>query len=167
MITLVLGGNKSGKSRFALDSFLEAPGPHLLVVTGKARDMAFREQIMEHKRERPADLAVCEVGTDLPQTLDQATKELGSALTDSLDYWLFSCIDNGLAKEKTAELVQVLSSWTGPELFFVSCEVGLGPLPGNSASRAFARELGALNQAVAACANRVYLVVAGLPLQLK
>lgn len=167
MITLVLGGNKSGKSDFALDALLQGPRPHRLLATGKALDLDFRKQIMDHRRTRPASLAVCEVSLDLPAALDKATKEVGSALVDSLDYWLFSCIGEGLHKEKTAELVSVLSDWTGPELFLVSSEVGLGPLAATAETRLFARRLGALNQAVAAIAHRAYLITAGLPVKLK
>lgn len=167
MITLFLGGNKSGKSSHALECFLAAPGPHRLLVTGKAMDMAFRHQIIDHKRERPASLAVHEVNADLPAALDKAKQEAGSALADSLDYWLFTCINSGLQEEKTAELVALLSDWSGPELFLVSCEVGLGPIAGDSATRTFVRNLGALNQTIARLADSVYLVAAGLPLKLK
>lgn len=167
MITLILGGNKSGKSSHALDLLLASPGPHRMLVTGKAMDLAFRDQILDHKLERPASLAVHEVNTDLPAALDKAKQEVGSALADSLDYWLFSCINGCLQKEKTAELVTSLSNWSGPDLFLVSCEVGLGPLAGDSSTRTFARALGALNQAVARAADNVYLVAAGLPLKLK
>ncbi|MBU1248919.1 MAG: bifunctional adenosylcobinamide kinase/adenosylcobinamide-phosphate guanylyltransferase, partial [Proteobacteria bacterium] len=86
MITLILGGNRSGKTGFALTSLLQSPGPHKLLVTGKARDLAFREQIMTHKRERPTELAVIEVDLDLPLALDKATYALGSVLVDSLDF---------------------------------------------------------------------------------
>lgn len=167
MISLILGGNKSGKSAFALERLAGAPGPRLLLPTGKALDMDFRAQIMDHKRERTAGLTVREVGTDLPQTLDQATTDIGSALVDSLDYWLFSCIDGHVHEERIAELMTVLSAWTGPELFLVSCEVGLGPLGADASTRRFVRALGALNQAVARLADRVWLVTAGLPITLK
>lgn len=167
MITLILGGNKSGKSAFALRLLADAPGPHLFLPTGKAMDMAFRDQIMDHKRERTPQTRVLETGADLPESIDQATVGFGSALVDSLDFWLFSCFDGMLQEEKTAALVATLSHWSGPELFLVSCEAGLGPIAADSETRRFIRALGALNQAVAAVADKVYLVAAGLPLQLK
>ncbi len=167
MITLILGGNKSGKSSFALKALLENQGPHLLLPTGKARDMSFREQIMAHKQERPAKLAVHEIGLDLPATLDKAKQGFNSILVDSVDYWLFSCIDSKLQQDKAAELMTLLSTWSGPELYLVSGEISLGPLSAQAETRHFVRELGALNQAIAAVANRVQLVVAGLPLKLK
>ncbi|MGE4506053.1 MAG: bifunctional adenosylcobinamide kinase/adenosylcobinamide-phosphate guanylyltransferase, partial [Desulfovibrionaceae bacterium] len=142
MITFVLGGNKSGKSSYALRSLLAAPGPRLFLPTGKARDLAFREQIMDHKRERPADMHVLEAGADLPEALDQATNGFGSVLADSLDFWLFSCIVEKLQDESTATLLATLSKWSGPELFLVSCEIGLGPLPASGATRRFTRALG-------------------------
>ncbi len=167
MITLILGGNKSGKSNFALKTLLKNQGPHLLLPTGKALDLSFRKQIMDHKQKRPAKLAVHEIDQDLPATLDKARQMFGSILVDSVDYWLFSCIDSKLQKKKIADLISLLSSWSGPELCLVSCDISLAPLSGQAETRHFVRELGALNQAIATLADRVQLVVAGLPLKLK
>ncbi|MGE4505589.1 MAG: bifunctional adenosylcobinamide kinase/adenosylcobinamide-phosphate guanylyltransferase, partial [Desulfovibrionaceae bacterium] len=81
--------------------------------------------------------------------------------------WLFSCIEEKLQDERTATLLATLSKWSGPELFLVSCEIGLGPLPASGATRRFTRALGGLNQEVAVLADKVFLVAAGLPLELK
>jgi adenosylcobinamide kinase / adenosylcobinamide-phosphate guanylyltransferase len=69
MIDLVLGGNKSGKSDFGLDLLRRGPRPWTLVATGKSRDLAFREQILAHRRSRDADIAVQETDTDLAGAL--------------------------------------------------------------------------------------------------
>ncbi|WP_319471453.1 bifunctional adenosylcobinamide kinase/adenosylcobinamide-phosphate guanylyltransferase [uncultured Pseudodesulfovibrio sp.] len=167
MITLVLGGNKSGKSDFALDLLAEKTQPGLFIATGKARDLEFREQIRQHRLTRSPGLEVMEVSEDLPQTLGQAKLNFPSVLVDSLDYWLFSCREAGCEKEKVQEFTEILEHWNTTELILVSCETGLGPLPGGSEVRAFIRSLGALNQAVAQAADRAYLVAAGLPLTLK
>ena len=63
--------------------------------------------------------------------------------------------------------MHVLKDWDDTDLILVSCEAGLGPLPGGSGVRAFIRSLGAFNQAVARAADTAYLVAAGLPLTLK
>ncbi len=167
MITFFLGGNKSGKSELALQSLLQAPRPQQLLVTGKALDTHFRSQIMEHRKNRPPQLAVQEIHCDLPQALEQARKKFKSILVDSIDYWLFACAENKVYEEKLADLIALLSTWSGAQLFFVSCEIGLGALPEPEQSRLFIRHLGSLNQALAKIANKVYLVVAGLPMQLK
>jgi len=167
MITLILGGNKSGKSDFALDLLKHGPKPTLFVATGKAKDLEFREQICKHRETRGPDMEVVEVSEDLPQTLRQAKLEFPVVLVDSLDYWLFACREAGCEKEKTQEFLEVLEDWDSTELILVSCETGFGPLPGGSEVRAFVRSLGALNQSAAKAADQAYLVVAGLPLTLK
>ncbi|WP_207260458.1 bifunctional adenosylcobinamide kinase/adenosylcobinamide-phosphate guanylyltransferase [Desulfovibrio sp. Huiquan2017] len=167
MITLVLGGNKSGKSDFALDLLTQSPGPALFVATGKARDLEFREQIRQHRVSRGPDIEVSETAEDLPQTLQKAKLSFPAVLVDSLDYWLFACREAGCEPEKIEELLEVLNNWDSTDLILVSCETGLGPLPAGSAVRAFVRSLGALNQAVAVRADQAFLVAAGLPLTLK
>ncbi|MCJ2166080.1 MULTISPECIES: bifunctional adenosylcobinamide kinase/adenosylcobinamide-phosphate guanylyltransferase [unclassified Pseudodesulfovibrio] len=167
MITLVLGGNKSGKSDFALDLLTKGAEPGLFIATGKAKDMDFREQIRRHRQSRTPNLEVIEVSEDLPQELQKAKLFFPTLLVDSLDYWLFACREAGCESEKVKEFMAVLDEWNATDLILVSCETGLGPLPGGSAVRAFVRSLGALNQSIAARADRAYLVAAGLPLTLK
>lgn len=167
MITLVLGGNKSGKSDFALDLLAKAEGPPLFIATGKAKDLEFREQIRAHRLSRTPGLEVKEISTDLPQALRQAKLDFRAVIVDSLDYWLFACREAGCEEEKVQEFLLVLQDWNDTELILVSCEAGLGPLPGGSEVRAFIRSLGALNKGAAMAAHRAYLVAAGLPLTLK
>ncbi len=167
MITLVLGGNKSGKSDFALDLLQKNEKPALFIATGKARDLEFRRQIQDHRISRGPEIEVMEVSADLPQTLRKAKADFPSVLVDSLDYWLFSIRKSGCENERIQELSEVLNHWTATNLILVSCEAGLGPLPLSGEVRAFIRGLGALNQACAQIADRVFLVAAGLPLQLK
>lgn len=164
-ITLILGGTSSGKSARALTLLAEAPGPHLFVATGRGLDADMRRRILAHKRSRPAGVEVLEVLADLPQALRKATNGYGSVLVDSLDFWLFSRLEHeGGASE---ELASQLADWTGPDLFVVSCETGLGPVAREAATRRFVAALGELNQRVAALADRVELVAAGQPLRLK
>jgi len=167
MITLVLGGNKSGKYDFALDLMAKSAMPGVFIATGKARDIEFREQIRLHQQSRGPELEVMEVGEDLPQALKKAKLSFPSVLVDSLDYWLFSCREADCEADKIAEFQKVLENWGDTDLILVSCETGLGPLPGGSAVRAFIRSLGALNQSAAKVADQAFLVVAGLPLTLK
>lgn len=167
MITLVLGGNKSGKSDFALDLLAQSDGPGVFIATGKARDLAFREQIRQHRLTRSPELEVMEVATDLPHVLRQGKLKFRSILVDSLDYWLYSCREAGTEADNILELLEILDDWNDTKLVFVSCETGLGPLPAGSEVRAFIRSLGSLNQAIARAANQAYLVAAGLPLTLK
>jgi len=88
-------------------------------------------------------------------------------LVDSLDFWLYLCIQEQHEADLVQALLDILQHWKGPELILVSCEIGFAPLPGSSEARNFLKKLGRLNQAVAALAHEAHLVVAGLPLALK
>ncbi len=170
VIRLVLGGDKSGKSAFALSLLRAGAAPRLLAVTGRALDMAFREQIQAHKRERPADIPVADCGPHLARVFLENKGRGGTVLADSMDFWLFSNMESaGLGKARE-ELLKSLEPYAGtdaPDAILVSVEAGLGAIAERAGVRAFVRELGALNQALAAMAHEVHLVVAGLPLRLK
>lgn len=165
MITLVLGGNKSGKSAFALDILDKAPRPAVFLATGRARDLCFRRQILAHRECRDPGIPVIEVGTDLPERLIRAKSEYPSVLVDSLDFWLFACREEGL--DRVPAFLQALDGWHGGNLILVSCEIGLGPLPASAEARTFVRALGDLNQKMATLADAVHFTVAGLPMTLK
>jgi adenosylcobinamide kinase/adenosylcobinamide-phosphate guanylyltransferase len=169
MIDLVLGGNKSGKSDFGLDLLRRGPRPWTLVATGKSRDLAFREQIIAHRRSRNADIAVQETETDLAGALRLLRPAQGSVLVDSLDFWMFSLA--GASQDHRTrmrqELIAGLEGWRGGNLILVSTEMGLGPLAFDGEVRAFARDLGQLNREIASLSTSVYLVIAGLAQKLK
>lgn len=173
MIRLVIGGDKSGKSAHGLSLLAAGKAPRLLAVTGRALDMAFREQIQAHKRERSPEIPVADCGPDLPRLLTEVRPDMGTLLVDSLDFWLFSAIEADDAAAGRERLLAALAGYQGAEApdradaILISTEAGLGPIAPSASARAFVRELGALNQAVAAMAAEVTLVVAGLPLRLK
>lgn len=167
MITFVLGGNKSGKSALALDILDKSPQPAVLLATGRARDLSFRRQILAHREERDPAIPVIEVGPDLPARMIQARNEYASVLVDSLDFWLFACCEEACDREMVGAFLDALNDWEGKDLILVSCEIGLGPLPAGKEARVFMRELGALNQKMAALADTVVFTVAGLPITLK
>ena len=169
VIRLVLGGERSGKSDFALRTFLADPGPHVVLATGRPEDFDFRRRIMVHRQERPAEIPVREAGADLPEQLARAVAGAGAVLVDSLDFWLFALLGrNGAGSGDGARmLVEALGEAGDCRVTLVSCEVGLGPVAADAATRAFVRELGGVNQAVAGAGDEVFLVAAGLPLRLK
>ena len=80
MIRLVLGGDKSGKSAYALAQLEADRGPHVLLATGQAADFAFRQQILDHRTARDARIPVRETGADLVPALRQAAAETESNL---------------------------------------------------------------------------------------
>ncbi|HEY8547719.1 MAG TPA: bifunctional adenosylcobinamide kinase/adenosylcobinamide-phosphate guanylyltransferase [Acidimicrobiales bacterium] len=159
MITLVLGGTRSGKSEVAEQMAARHPGPVTYVATGIATDADMAARIARHQARRPPEWATAEVGTDLPRRL--AAIE-GLALVDSLGTWVAA--SRGLSPD-TEALCSVLQKRTDPTIL-VSEEVGLGVHAATEAGRHFADALGELNQAVGRLADLAVLVVAGRALPL-
>ena len=165
MLTLVLGGTRSGKSavaeQLATDASVAAGQPITYVATGARTDDAMAARIAAHRARRPRDWATLEIAD--PDVLAPAVGALeGVVLLDSLGTWVAS------SPELTVEvgpLVDALEARTGPSVV-VSEEVGLSLHAPTEAGRAFVDMLGDVNQAVAAAADRVLLVVAGRTVEL-
>jgi adenosylcobinamide kinase / adenosylcobinamide-phosphate guanylyltransferase len=173
MLHLVLGGDKSGKSAFALRWLERAPTPCCCVVTGLALDFGFRGQLRRHRLERPPRVPVFESGPDLGDCLRQALERgFRGLLLDSLDFWVFSRLTQGRQEQVDAfstgldALARSLDAYQA-ELCVVSCEIGLGPIAADSATRAFARRLGGLHQELASRSASTCLVLAGQPIYVK
>jgi adenosyl cobinamide kinase/adenosyl cobinamide phosphate guanylyltransferase len=159
VITLVLGGTRSGKSEYAEALAARLSDTVTYVATGVATDADMAARIAAHQARRPRSWATAEVGTDLPRRL--AAIE-GVALVDSLGTWVAASRD---LTPDTAGLCGVLQARTDPTIL-VSEEVGLGVHPPTAPGRVFTDHLGDLNRAVAAVASTVLLVVAGRALTL-
>jgi adenosylcobinamide kinase/adenosylcobinamide-phosphate guanylyltransferase len=162
-LTLVLGGARSGKSRYAERLVTEAPAPWVYIATAEAFDDEMRARIAAHKAERPAGWITVETPVDLAGALDGA----GGApvLVDCLTLWL----SNVMLRDETAAgaaLLDALPRRPAPTVL-VSNEVGWGIVPDNALARRFRDEAGVLHQRIAALADRVVLMVAGLPLVVK
>jgi adenosyl cobinamide kinase/adenosyl cobinamide phosphate guanylyltransferase len=160
MLTLVLGGIRSGKSDFAEQLARKAGQRVALVVTGVASDDELRARIEAHRRTRPRDWTVYEETEEVGSVVPAGSADV--VLLDSVDGWLAHRID----PDECLAQVQALCDQT-PNVVAVSSEVGLPLVPLTPAGRAFSDALGTVNQGLAAVATRVYLVVAGLPLVLK
>ena len=161
MIVLVLGGARSGKSGHAEHVAASLPEPVSYVATAcVVGDADLAARVEEHRARRPASWTTIESGPDLPAVL-RATA--GTVLLDALGPWLAAAPD--LAVDAGA-LCDVLATRAG-DTVVVSEEVGLGVHPSTAAGRRFRDALGELNQAVAAVADEVVLVVAGRALRLE
>ncbi len=167
MITLLLGGEKSGKSALGLRLLEEAPGRRFFIGTAQAQDQEMRRRINAHRQSRPPHIPAREADLNLAGILREETAKGGTILVDSLDFWLFSCLQAGQEPTSRIELLEVLHSGLSADLILVSLEAGLGPVAASPNVRAFARALGLLNQQLAAAAQEVLLVVAGLTVRLK
>lgn len=154
-LTLVLGGTRSGKSVVAERIATDAGAPVTYLATGPSDDDGFADRIAEHRSRRPADWVTVECGAGLAEAL--RAHPSGTVLVDSLGTWLSAHHDFAA---DTADLIAALRSRTGTTVL-VSDEVGLSVHPPTSLGRRFVDALGSLNQAVAAVADGVALVVAG------
>ncbi len=164
---LVLGGTRSGKSRYAEDAARRLGGDRVAyLATARPGDPEMEARIAAHRRRRPAAWSTLEVGLDLAATVASAPAGHG-LLVDSLSLWVATLLEAGEpVGARWAEAEAAIGERDAP-VILVSDEVGLGLVPASALGRRFRDELGALNQEVAAFADEVVLVVAGLPLTLR
>ena len=165
--TLVLGGARSGKSRFAQAqaeaSFLEPT----LIATAQGLDDEMTERIARHRAERGGRWRVVEEPYDLVAALMRSAAPERAVVVDCLTLWLSNLMHAGADPTQQGEALAALIASLPGEVFFVSNEVGLGLVPDNPLGRAFRDAQGRLNQRLAQACARVVFVAAGLPLTLK
>lgn len=177
---LILGGQKSGKSRRAellARSWLAQSAQHraTLIATGQAWDEEMRERIARHQRERAQrvpGLQTVEEPLQLAQAIEAHSRPDTLLVVDCLTLWLTNWLmpaegvpPEGYAVQR-AGLTEALSRAPGP-VVLVGNEIGLGVIPLGREVRTFVDELGRLNQDVARACTRVTFMAAGLPLTLK
>ncbi len=166
-ITLILGGARAGKSRFAEEAAEAAGGGLVYIATAEAGDAEMVERIRHHRARRDERWRTIEEPLDLADRLATEARPGRAVLVDCLTLWLSNVMLAGRdLEQETAKLLNVLASAAGP-VVLVANEVGLGIVPDNALARAFRDAAGRLNQEVAALASRVVFVAAGLPLVLK
>jgi adenosylcobinamide kinase / adenosylcobinamide-phosphate guanylyltransferase len=165
-LTLVLGGARSGKSRYAESLIAATPPPWVYVATAQALDAEMAERIAHHRNRRGDGWHTIEEPHDLEHAIDAAPAG-AAVLVDCLTLWLTNRMlaEADMAVE-TGRLEAALARRNGLTML-VSNEVGSGIVPDNALARRFADLQGRFNQRLAARADRVVLVVAGLPLIVK
>jgi adenosylcobinamide kinase / adenosylcobinamide-phosphate guanylyltransferase len=171
--TLVLGGIKSGKSRWAEAAIVESLGPvepvrYLATGSVADTDPAWLRRIAQHRDRRPGHWSTVE-SNDIPTQLRQSPA--APTLVDDVCGWLTAALDrrgweDGSVSADVDEMLAAVASFD-PPLVLVSHEVGLTVVSATTSGRRFTDELGALNQRLAALCDRVVLMVAGQPLQIK
>ena len=166
-VTLVLGGARSGKSRYAEGLVTARPRPWVYVATAEAWDDEMGARIARHRADRGPGWITVEESLDLPGVLRRHAAPGVAVLVDCLTLWLSNLL--GASRDvdaATAELLSALDDAAGA-VVLVSNEVGLGIVPDNALARAFRDHAGRMHQRVAARAERVGFVVAGLPMMVK
>lgn len=166
---LVLGGARSGKSRFAESLVGAYPGPFIYVATAQILDDEMRRRVEQHRRRRGDDWKTIECPLNLVSLLGDLRSEAKPVLVDCLTLWM----SNLLHRESITSPESIVQS-LGDELrratypvVLVSNEVGCGIVPENALARRFRDLAGFANQTVAQASRRVTFVAAGLPLRLK
>ena len=171
-LTLVLGGARSGKSRFAEALVEGAAECGTYCATAEALDDEMRTRIAVHRARRDhgrrgAFWRTIETPLGLADTIAAEANPGRPMLIDCLTLWLSNLLFAGKCLEaETATLAAALREATGP-VVLVANEVGLGLVPETPLGRRFRDEAGSLNQEIAGLADRVVFVAAGLPLMLK
>ncbi len=172
-LTLVLGGVRAGKSRYA-QMLAQAGQRVLFVATAEAGDPEMAARIQAHQAERPADWDTLEEPLDLAMALARRMPDYDTVLLDCLTLWVSNrllkggdtgqtTLDIPAASDRLLRLYeQGNASW-----IVVSNEVGLGVMPANDLARSYADALGRVNQIFAAAADDVILMVAGVPVNIK
>jgi adenosyl cobinamide kinase/adenosyl cobinamide phosphate guanylyltransferase len=159
VISLVLGGARSGKSALA-ERMVTDGGEVTVIVTGTATDDDMAARIAAHRARRPSDWTTVEAGAGLPEALEAVD---GTVLVDSLGTWVsaFPGLD-----PPVDDLLRALGRRQATTVL-VGEEVGLGVHPETEVGRHFRDVLGDVNRAVAEAADEVLLVVAGRALPLE
>lgn len=169
-MTLVTGGARSGKSAYA-EKLAAADGRDVLfVATAEAGDEDMRQRIERHQATRPAEWQTLEEPLSVAVALRARIRPGSQAPVVLLDCVTLLVSNLLLAGRPIRPEIEALIHWqrqTGTRLLVVSNEVGLGIVPDNSLARKYQDELGAANQALAAAASDVLLMVAGLPVTVK
>lgn len=172
-VTLVLGGARSGKStyaeRLATGSLYGAPpSPAVYIATAEAGDVEMATRIMAHRARRGGAWSTIEEPLDLSEALAQAASRNQPVLVDCLTLWLSNLMHAGAdIDEATDNVLRSLDDHCAMSVVFVSNELGLGLVPETPLGRSFRDAMGRMNMAVAARADRVIFMVAGLPLIMK
>ena len=164
--TLVLGGAASGKSAFAENLIFQTDRPRVYVATSQAWDDEMRQKIADHQTQRGPDWRTIEEPVDIAAALSGVAPH-EAVLIDCATLWLTNVMlgDYDLGTE-TDRLMSALAGCPAP-VVIVSNETGLGIIPDNKLARDFRNAQGRLNQTLAAQADAVVFVAAGLPLVMK
>jgi len=166
-ITLILGGARSGKSHFAEQMAFETGKNKIYLATSQAFDGEMIDRINKHKTDRGNGWVTVEEPIDIKRVLKTSADTDNVVLLDCLTLWISNLmmVERDIS-DAFKELCDVLPELEG-ELILVSNEVGQGIVPDNAMARAFRDYAGRLHQDIAALADEVYFVTAGLPQKLK
>ena len=173
MIELVLGGARSGKSRYAEQQAIASELPVIYLATAEARDGEMQSRIQHHRKRRPVHWQTLEEPIRLADAIRQHAVAGCCLLVDCLTLWLSNVLfdkqgnlQESVFNTERSALLDALAQ-CGGRVIMVSNEVGLGVVAADVMTRRFVDEAGFLHQALAQICDSVVLVTAGLPQKLK
>ena len=175
-LIVVTGGSRSGKSEFAENLARQRSKKTVYIATAVADDEEMKARVARHQKRRPKEWQTVEAACDLPTIMAQAACKYETVLIDSLTTYaasfLYARRHDELQDTENAAIQEMYSlakavKTNGATVIIVTDEVGSGIVPDNAVSRAFRDVLGSMNSVLAAEADRVYLSVAGLTIDLK
>ncbi|MCS7282444.1 MAG: bifunctional adenosylcobinamide kinase/adenosylcobinamide-phosphate guanylyltransferase [Anaerolineae bacterium] len=174
-LIFILGGARSGKSAYAQQLAARMGERVLFVATATAGDEEMAERIARHRAARPAHWRTLEVPTNVGEALREQIGDAQVVLLDCLSLWVANLMGEGespadkIEAQVQAELEDLLAAYEAHQasLIVVSNEVGMGLVPVYPLGRLYRDVLGRANQWIAAQADQVILMVAGLPVQIK
>ena len=165
-LTLVLGGARSGKSRYAESTVMLSPPPWVYVATAEQFDDEMKARIAEHRTRRGELWRTVEAPLDLGGAIASAPAA-AAVLVDCLTLWLSNLMFRECDIDIETQRLEAALAARNARTLLVSNEVGSGIVPDNAQARRFRDLQGRLNQRIAARADRVVLLVAGLPMVVK
>ncbi len=164
---LILGGARSGKSRFAQHSAEASASSDLVyIATATAGDEEMSQRIEKHQQQRHERWVLEEEPLHLARAIQRHDNQQTIILVDCLTLWLSNCLHQSCWQAERDALLAVLPN-TQAKLLLVNNETGMGIVPMGELSRTFADENGFLNQELAGLCSTVTLLIAGIPQVLK
>lgn len=168
-VTLVTGGGRSGKSRYALD-ITKSYERKTFIATAEAFDNEMADRISRHKKERGREFKTIEEPLYVADALAGIQEKTQVVVIDCITVWLGNLMHHLNNDENNCAAVeQFLKVLASPpcDVVIVTNEVGMGLIPADAMSRAYRDLAGFVNQKIAAIADEVFLVVSGIPMKLK
>jgi adenosylcobinamide kinase/adenosylcobinamide-phosphate guanylyltransferase len=167
MLHLILGGARSGKSRHALTTDVTGYSRQLFVATSEAIDEEMQDRIEKHRSERDHSWQTIDAPVNLTTTLSTLDDTTSLIVIDCLTVWLGNLMHYERDVDAEINKLSTFFATAGAHYVAVSNEVGQGVVPDSKMGREFRDHQGRLNQQLAAIAQRVELVVAGIPIIIK
>lgn len=169
----IIGGARSGKSRFAQELATGTGEKVLFVATAQAHDEEMRARIAEHRKNRPGNWRTLEITRGIGPALKISIGDAGVVVIDCLTLLISNLLGDTRYHEHEKRVLEEIEALIAAidqleaSFIIVSNEVGLGLVPENRLGRQFRDLIGKAHQLIAGRATDVYFMVAGLPLKLK